>query len=305
MSAAGPESARLLGAPLAFSAPRRRSALYGAMRLLRKNKLGTVSACVLLLLIVLAVLAPVVTPFGPNKLQYGHALEGPSSSFLLGTDQTGRDIFSRIVWGARTSLSISLISVAIGVIAGSFLGTVCAWYGGWLDIVVQRLVDGIQALPALMVAMVLTTVLKPSVWTIAVAIGINFIPSASRLARSIVLNLREAQFVVAVRSSGASDVRLLFRHVLPNLVTRIVVIASGSLAGAILVETSLSFLGLGIQPPAPTWGSMVGQEGRQFLQEAPWIIFSACAAISLTVVSATLLGDAIRDMLDPQVRSRR
>jgi ABC-type dipeptide/oligopeptide/nickel transport system permease subunit len=305
MTAANPGSASQVSPWLASAAPRQRSALRSALRLLRRNKLGMASAIVLLILIALAVLAPVVTPYGPNRLQYGHALQSPGGSFLLGTDQTGRDIFSRLVWGARTSLLISLIAVAIGVTAGSFLGTVCAWYGGWLDIVVQRLVDGVQALPALMVAMVLTTVLKPSVWTIALAIGINFIPPASRIARSIVFSLREAQFVVAVRAAGASDARLLFRHVVPNLVTRIVVIASSSLAGAILVETSLSFLGLGIQPPSPTWGSMVAQEGQQFLQEAPWILFSACAAISLTVISATLFGDAVRDMLDPRVRSRR
>lgn len=275
------------------------------LRMARKNKIGVASGVVLVLLAAVTILAPWISPYDPNKLQYGHPLESPSSSFWFGTDHIGRDVFSRIIWGARKSLLIAVLAVSIGVVSGSLIGTVSAWYGGWPDLIVQRFVDALQAIPGLLVAMVVATVLAPSVWTISLAIGINFIPGGSRICRSVVLSLREAQFMLAARSIGSSDARLILRHVLPNLASPVAVVASGALAGAILSETSLSFLGLGLQPPDPTWGSMVGREGRQYMEQAPWILFSASGAVSLTVLSAALFGDAMRDMLDPRVRRRK
>jgi peptide/nickel transport system permease protein len=263
------------------------------------------SGAVLLTLVAMALFAPWIARYDPNALQYGFPLQQPNADFWLGTDHIGRDIFSRIVWGARSSLIVGFGAVLFGVTTGSLAGLLSAWFGGFVDMILQRFVDALMAIPALMIAMVVATVLDPNQWTLAFAIGLNFIPGSARICRSVVLSLREAQFVLAVRSSGATEWRIMLRHVMPNLASPVAVVASGALAAAILVESALSFLGLGLRPPNPSWGSMVSQEGQQYFQEAPWILFAASGAVSLAVLSATMFGDAMRDMLDPRVRSRK
>jgi peptide/nickel transport system permease protein len=225
----------------------------------------------------------------------------PGPQHLMGTDNFGRDIFSRVIYGTRISLSMGVVAIAVAVVLGTAMGILAGIYGGWVDSVLMRLVDALMAFPGILLALAIAAMLGPGVYNAMVAVGIAYIPSFARLVRSSVLQVREMPYIEAARALGCGDARLIRAHVLPNVVTPILVLASLGVAGAILFGASLSFLGLGAQPPTPEWGIMLS-DGRQFMRSAWWIMAFPGLAITITVMAANLLGDGLRDALDPRLK---
>jgi peptide/nickel transport system permease protein len=258
-------------------------------------------AVVVVSVVLMAVFAPALAPYDPLKQDLVGQLAGPSAAHLLGTDNVGRDILARVIWGTRVSLIAGLVSVAIGVVAGCLLGLVAGYWGGRLDELVMRLMDAVLSFPALVLALALAAVLGAGLGGVLIALGVVYTPAFARLMRAQVLTIRTREYVQAARLLGAPDWWILLRHVLPNAATPIVVQASLSVGFAILAEASLSFLGLGVQPPEPSWGSMINA-GRGYLQQAPWIVFGPGAALFVTVLGLNFVGDAVRDALDPRLR---
>jgi peptide/nickel transport system permease protein len=250
----------------------------------------------------LAVFAPWVAPYSPVAQDIMVRMEAPSLAHLLGADQFGRDNFSRILHGYRSSLAVSLASVAIALLIGGSLGVVAAFYRGWTDRIVMRCMDVLFAFPLILLAIAIISLLGPQQWTTAIAIGIVYTPIFARLLRGPSLVLAESDFVMAARSIGAGDLRILLAHILPNLSSVILVQASLSLSTAILVEASLSFLGIGTQPPTPSLGLMLS-ESRSYVLISPWTAIFAGIAIVTASMGYNLLGDGLRDMLDPRLKS--
>lgn len=256
-----------------------------------------------LAVIVLSLIAPLMVVHDPLKLDLAHAFQAPSPTYLLGTDDLGRDILTRLLLGGRVALLIAALAVAWSSIVGIALGLVAGYLGGWVDALLMRVMDAQLAIPGLLLALGITAALGPSLPTLAVAIGVAGIPGFARLIRSQVLVLRELEYVTAARVIGAPSSRIMLRHVLPGTTSNVIVSLSLRAPSAIVAEASLSFLGLGVQPPTPTWGSMINT-GQRYLEIAPMFTFAPAAAILLTVLSLTLLGEGIRDLLDPRVRAR-
>ncbi len=258
-------------------------------------------AIVVIAVLLMALCAPLISPYDPIKQDLSIALATPSLVHLLGTDNNGRAVLTRVIWGTRISLIAGLTSVAIGVIAGSVLGLMAGYWGGPIDDLLMRLVDAVLSFPALVLALALGAVLGAGLSGVLVALGVVYTPTFARLMRGQVLTIRTREYVHAARLLGGRDWWILARHVLPNTATPIVVQASLSIGFAILAEASLSFLGLGVQPPDPAWGSMINA-GRGYLQQAPWMVFGPGAALFLTVLALNFVGDGIRDALDPRTR---
>jgi peptide/nickel transport system permease protein len=256
---------------------------------------------VVLAVVLMAVFAPVLSPYDPLKQDLVGQLAGPSATHLLGTDNVGRDVVARVIWGTRVSLIAGLASVAMAVVAGCLLGLGAGYWGGRLDELVMRLMDAVLSFPALVLALALGAVLGAGLGGVLIALGVVYTPAFARLMRGQVLTIRTREYVQAARLLGAPDWWILQRHVLPNAATPIIVQASLSIGFAILAEASLSFLGLGVQPPEPSWGSMINA-GRGYLQQAPWIVFGPGAALFVTVLGLNFVGDAVRDALDPRLR---
>jgi peptide/nickel transport system permease protein len=252
--------------------------------------------------LLVSALAPVVSPHDPYAQDYEALMRAPGGRYLLGTDYLGRDVLSRTLYGGRTSLFISLASITSGTLAGTAAGLASGFYGGWLDGIVQRVVDVMMALPSIILALALMAVLGPRTENVILAIATIIVPSLSRIVRGTVLQLREQQFVEAARALGASDGRILSRHVLPNTIAPVIVVATNALSGAILIEASLGFLGLGTQLPVPSWGNMLSEEARRYFEQAPWMALPPGIALSLTVLAVNFFGDALRDALDPRLR---
>jgi len=246
-----------------------------------------------------AVFAPFVAPYDPLKQDLANLLAPPSASHVLGTDNVGRDILARVIWGARVSLIAGAGSVAIAALAGCLLGLLAGYWRGPVDDLVMRIMDAVLSFPALVLALALGAVLGAGLGSVLIALGVVYAPTFARLMRGQVLTIRMREYVQAARLLGAPDWRILQRHVLPNAATPIVVQASLSVAFAILAEASLSFLGLGVRPPEPSWGGMINA-GRGYLQQAPWIVFGPGAALFVTVLGLNFVGDAVRDALDPR-----
>jgi len=251
--------------------------------------------------VLLAVFAPLVSPYDPLKQDLGNLLAPPSSEHLLGTDNVGRDILARVIWGARVSLLAGAGSVALAVTVGCLLGLLAGYWRGAVDDVVMRVIDAVLSFPALVLALALGAMLGPGLGSVLIALGVVYTPAFARLMRGQVLTIRTREYVYAARLLGAPDWRVLQRHVLPNAATPVVVQASLTVAFAILAEASLSFLGLGVRPPEPSWGGMINA-GRGYLQQAPWIVFGPGAALFFTVLGLNFVGDAVRDALDPRSR---
>jgi peptide/nickel transport system permease protein len=273
--------------------------------LLARNPMAVASSAVLLVFVLVAVLGSRLAPYGFNEIAADIAtgrLQGPSAEHWFGTDNLGRDVFSRVLLGAEVSLRVGVIAVAISLTAGTMIGLIAGFYGRWLDDSLMRFMDVLFAFPAILLAIVVLAVLGPGVTNAMIAIGIVYTPIFARLARASTLSVREEVYVRAARSSGASDPRILARHVLPNITAPLIVQTSLSLAFAILSEAALSFLGLGTQPPSPSWGRMLS-EGRDFIQQAWWMALFPGFAIFVTVLAFNVLGDALRDVLDPRQRS--
>jgi peptide/nickel transport system permease protein len=252
-----------------------------------------------LALLATAALSLVYTPRDPLAMAGAARLQGPTAAHPFGTDQYGRDILSRVMAGAPTSIAVGVIAVSIGIAAGVALGLLSGWAGGWLDETAMRLVDAVQGFPAILSALLFTAVFAPGIGVSMVAIGIAFVPAFARLTRGSVLELREREFVTAARALGARDRRLVLRHILPNTVAPLVVQATTSFPVAILAEAALAYLGLGTQPPHPSWGLML-KEAQNFLSMNPWFAVFPGGAIALTVLGLNLLGDGLRDLLDPK-----
>ena len=268
----------------------------------RSHPLGVVGAFIMLVFIFAAVFAPWLTAYDPVTTNSSIALLPPNHDHVLGADPMGRDIYSRIIYGARISLAVGLGSSALGCFFGVILGLASGYIGGWLDLVIQRVVDILQAMPLLVLALVMAASLGPALDNTIVAIAIPLIPYTARVIRSNTLALREQPFVEAARAVGMSEFRIAVRHVLPNTVAPLIVIATAQLGAAILTEASLSFLGLGVPEPHPSWGRMLSESAAEYVRVAPWLVIFPGIAISLAVFGTNLFGDALRDILDPRLR---
>ncbi|HJR03311.1 MAG TPA: ABC transporter permease [Methylomirabilota bacterium] len=268
---------------------------------LRRSVAVWVGLVVLAAVLVLAALAPILATHDPIANSLVERIRPPSSAHLFGTDDFGRDVWSRVVWGARVSLLVAVIVVGVAAIGGAGVGVVSGYFGGRFDLVTMRLVDMMLAFPALLLALAVMAGLGSSLLNVIIAVAVAFLPRFARLQRAVTLTVREREFVLAAVALGSPHWRVLTRHVVPNCLAPVLVMVTVSAADAILVESSLSFLGLGVQPPAPTWGAVIS-DGRSFLQNAPWISGLSGAAIMVTVLGLNLLGDGLRDLLDPTLR---
>lgn len=264
---------------------------------------GVVAGSLLALFIVaLALFGPALAPNDPVEI-VGRPLTPPSGEFPMGTDNLGRDVFSRVLAGAQLSLSMGLVAVLVGATIGTAIGVISGVAGGWTDVVIMRLNDALMAFPGILLALAIAAALGPDLRNAMIAVGIAWVPTFARLVRANVLQVKQADYVDAAESMGASRPRLVWRHVLPNSLTPVIILSSMSLAGAILAGTSLSFLGLGPQPPTPEWGAMISQS-RQFMSRAWWPMAFPGLAIAVTIFAANLLGNGLRDVLDPRLRVR-
>jgi peptide/nickel transport system permease protein len=255
------------------------------------------------LLFLVALLAPLISPHDPIAVNADNAYLPPlSPGHLLGSDELGRDLFSRVLWGSRVSLPVAFVAAAVGLVGGGAIGLISGYVGGVVDLLLMRLIDALLAFPALILAIAIVAALGPNIRNAMIAIGIVAIPVYARLVRALVLQLKRMEFVIATRSLGATPLRIVFRHLIPNLLNPIIVQVSLSAGFAILAEATLSFLGLGAQVPTPDWGQMINS-GATFLANDPWLAIVPGTAISLTVFSFNLLGDSLRDALDPRLRN--
>ncbi|MBA9025595.1 MULTISPECIES: ABC transporter permease [Bacillaceae] len=268
----------------------------------KKNKVALVGSGIVLFFIIIAILAPLLAPYGINEQQLSIRNNPPSSEHWFGTDDFGRDIFSRVIYGARISLWVGLVSVAGSVIIGCFLGIIAGFYGRWIDTVISRIFDIMLAFPSILLAIAVVAVLGPSLQNALIAIAIINIPNFGRLIRSKVLSVKQEEYIMAARAVGMSDGRILFHHVLPNSLAPIIVQATLAIATAIIEAAALGFLGMGAQPPQAEWGKMLA-DSRQYIIQAPWTVLFPGIAIMLTVLGFNLMGDGLRDALDPKMKS--
>ncbi|WP_407572418.1 ABC transporter permease [Deinococcus altitudinis] len=286
--------------PVVRAARRERSKTF---RRFTANRLGVIGLVVVLALTVMALLAPYVAPFDPAKQDFSALLQPASSAHWLGTDELGRDTLTRVMYGARISLSAGLVSVALALLVGTFLGLVSGFVGGWLDELIGRFIDALLAFPFLILAITLAAILGPSLQNTMLAIAIVTTPAFARVTRAQVLAQRELEYVQAAGALGAGSARTLLRHILPNISAALIVQTSLAIAEAVLAESTLSFLGLGVQPPTPSWGSMLNT-ARGYLQTAPWLALAPGVIIFATVLAFNLLGDGLRDALDPRGKTK-
>ncbi len=266
-----------------------------------KSKTSLIGLVIITLLIVVAIFAPQIATHSPTDQSIIDRYQSPSSEHLLGTDELGRDIFSRIVYGSRITIQIGVITVGISMIVGVFLGAVAGFFGRWVDQIIMRLIDIMMAFPSILLAIALVAVLGKSLTNAMIAVGIVGVPHFARIVRSTVLSVKETEYIEASRVIGAKNGRILFSHVLPNCLAPIIVQATLTIGTAILDAAGLSFLGLGAQPPLPEWGAMLS-DGRSALQTAPWVVMFPGFAILLVVLGFNLLGDGLRDALDPRLK---
>ncbi|MDX9715087.1 MAG: ABC transporter permease [Dissulfurispiraceae bacterium] len=269
-------------------------------RRFRRNRLALAGLIIILALAAAAVSAPLISPYEPTKIDVYNVLSPPSISHPLGTDELGRDVLSRMIWGSRTSLKVGFIAVGIAIVIGTLIGAAAGFYGGRIDSLLMRFVDIMLAFPSFFLMLAIIAIVEPSISTIMIVIGITGWMDVSRLVRSEFLTLKERDFVAAAKVSGASDARIIFRHILPNAMSPVFVAATFGIAGAILTESGLSFLGLGVQPPEPSWGNIL-TSGKNNLTVAWWLSVYPGLAILVTVLSYNLIGEGLRDSLDPRL----
>ncbi len=266
-----------------------------------KNKLMLTGGALVLLLLIISILAPWLAPHDPGQIDLNHVLAAPSMHHWFGTDQLGRDVLSRMIWGARISLKVGFVATGLAIIVGTLLGAVSGYYGGWVDSVIMRFVDIMLCFPTFFLILAVIAFLEPSIWNIMIIIGLTGWMGVTRLVRADFISLRERDFVQAARAIGASDSRIIFMHILPNSMASILVAATLGIAGAILTESALSFLGIGVQPPTPSWGNIL-TAGKDNIDIAWWLSLFPGLAILITVVGYNLLGEGIRDLLDPRLK---
>jgi peptide/nickel transport system permease protein len=264
-----------------------------------KDKIAIAGLTFIFIVFFIAIFANNIAPYDPYKINVYKVLEPPSKEHILGTDELGRDVLSRIIYGARVSLKVGFIAMGIAILTGTVLGLIAGYYGGFIDTIIMRFVDVMLAFPTLFLILAVVAVLEPSIYIIMIVIGLTGWMDIARLVRAEVLSLKEREFVLAARAIGASSGRIIFKHILPNAIYPVIVAATFSVGGAILIESGLSFLGLGIQPPEPSWGGILSI-GKDYITVAWWMSLFPGIAIFLTVLSFNLLGEALRDALDPK-----
>ena len=270
----------------------------------RRKPMGVLGAVIVCFLLLTAVFADRMTVHKPEQVRAAQRFRPPSQMHWFGTDDFGRDVFSRVAHGARISLRIGITAVLLGTTAGALIGLVSGYLGGRTDLMLQRVMDGLMAFPTLVLALAVVAAVGASVRNVIIAVGLTLAPAANRLVRSVALSVRETPFVMAARALGGSQWRVVFRHVLPNCLAPYLVIATANLGSAIVAEASLGFLGLGVPPPTPAWGSMLSGATQTYLFRAPWMAIYPGLAISLAVFGFNMLGDAVRDLLDPRLKGR-
>jgi len=277
----------------------------GLWRLVTEKPLGAFGGVLVLGLMLCAIFAHWIAPFSYDETNVRQRLKPPGAQFYLGTDNLGRDLFSRIVYGARVSVTVGFGAVALSVMLATILGVTSGYFGGKVDVLVQRLVDAWMAFPPLFFVLSIMAVLGPALGNVILALGIVTAANRSRVIRSATLSIKENQFVEAAQAVGASHLRIILLYILPNVMAPIIIIATNALGGVILAEAALSFLGLGVPPPHPSWGEMLSGSGRSYMYKAPWMAIWPGVAISVAVFGFNMLGDALRDLLDPRLRGGR
>lgn len=268
---------------------------------LRKSPTMAIGLIIVLFVVGVGIFAPWLAPKDPNSTSLRERMSPPGEEHLFGTDNLGRDVLSRIIWGTRVSLQVGIISVSIGAVLGVFFGVVAGFYRGTIDVVISAIMDLLLSFPAILLAIALVAALGPGIVQVMIAVGISLVPNFARITRGSVISIRDNEFVLASEGLGATNLWIITRHVLPNVLTPIIVLATLNAAFAIIMEAGLSFLGIGVQPPDPTWGSILS-DGRGQIATGPWISIFAGVAISLTVLGLNMLGDGLRDLLDPRMK---
>ena len=281
--------------------PNKHSKLQETWRRFSKNGRAVVGLCIVIMLVLCAVLAPIISPYEPNAQDPRNRLQGPSAGHWFGTDELGRDILSRIIYGARISMSVGLIAICISLIGGVTLGAIAGYYGGTIDNIIMRCMDVLLSIPTILLNISIVAALGSGLQNVMIAIGVSSIPGYCRIVRASILSLRDQDFVEASRAAGANDFFLITRHILPNCLAPLIVQATLKIGAAILSCASMSFLGLGIVPPTAEWGSMLST-GRDFLRDAPHVRIFPGLAIMAAVFSMNLVGDGLRDALDPKLK---
>jgi peptide/nickel transport system permease protein len=266
-----------------------------------KNKMAVAGSIVVMLLFAVSLLAPWIAPYDPSTIDLKHVLAPPSFGHPLGTDQLGRDVLSRMIWGARISLKVGFVATGIAMLIGTILGAASGYYGRWVDATIMRFVDIMLCFPTFFLILAVIAILEPSIWNIMIVIGLTGWMGITRLVRADFISLKERDFVSAARVIGASDFRIIFVHILPNAMASVLVATTLGIAGAILTESALSFLGIGVQPPIPSWGNIL-TAGKDNIDIAWWLSLYPGLAILITVLGYNLLGEGIRDSLDPRLR---
>ncbi|MCY4119064.1 MAG: ABC transporter permease [Caldilineaceae bacterium] len=271
-------------------------------RRFRRHKMALAGAAFILLVVSLAALAPVITPHSPTDMQEGRARDAPTTEHLLGLDGAARDIWARLLYGGRVSLSVGIVAVSISVLIALILGTLSGYYGGTVDMIIMRFTDVMMVFPGLILIMTVVAVLGPNIWNVMAVIGLLGWPSSARLVRGQILSVREWDFVMAARCLGVEDQRIMFRHILPHVLAPLLVAATFGVASAILTEAGLSFLGLGVLPPTPSWGNMLtGAQSIYILERFWWMWLPPGIAILFTVLAINFVGDGLRDAFDPRM----
>ncbi len=266
-----------------------------------KNRMAVVGSVIVVLLFIVSLLAPWFAPYDPNAIDLKNVLAPPSGGHPFGTDPLGRDVLSRMIWGAGISLKVGFVATGIAILIGTMLGAVAGYYGRWVDAVIMRFVDIMLCFPSFFLILAVIALLEPSIWNIMIVIGLTGWMGVTRLVRADFISLKERDFVQAARVIGAGDLRIIFLHILPNAMASVLVTATLGVAGAILTESALSFLGIGVQPPTPSWGNIL-TAGKDNIDIAWWLSFYPGLAILITVLGYNLLGEGIRDALDPRLR---
>lgn len=270
-------------------------------RRFKKNRLAIAGGVIVLFLFIVALFAPFIAPHDPDAINVRHVLEAPNLAHPFGTDDLGRDILSRVIYGSRISLAVGFVAVGIATVIGVIIGALSGYYGGWIDTTMMRFVDIMLSIPTFFLILAVIAMLEPGIWNIMIVIGITSWMGVARLVRAEFLSLKEREFVLAARALGASDFRIIFRHILPNAMSPVLVSAVLGIAGAVLVESALSFLGIGVQPPTASWGNIL-TTGKDNIEIAWWISVFPGIAIFVTVLAYNLLGEGIRDSIDPRLK---
>ena len=272
------------------------------VRLVREKPMGTAGAIITVVLLLIGIFANYLAPYGVNDVHSTSALLAPSFKFLMGTDNLGRDVLSRVIFGARISVIVGLTATLIATSLSSLIGILSAYSGGTVDLIVQRFVDAVMCIPALIILMLVISIIGTGMWQVIICLGIIDGIAGTRMIRSLVINIKEDMYIQSATAIGAPTRHIIFQHILPNIWSGIIIIFSTTVPSVILAEAGLSFLGFGIPPPAPSWGGMLGGSAQRYMYQAPWMAFWPGFALALMVFGVSMFGDALRDLLDPRLR---